>query len=113
MKQGLSRRIVNSQGSKKGFLKSIGFGLAPLILNGPFGWGAVESPLSRQLYSPPSGLWIIRSATASPSKEGSNLMLSVISDPSYDSAGGAMIDGYSTEKSMSNGGNFAFGSGGG
>jgi len=40
-------------------------------------------------------------------------MLSVISDPSYDSAGGAMIDGYSTEKSMSNGGNFAFGSGGG
>jgi len=36
----LSKRMVNSCASKKGFLKSIVGGLAPLSLMGPFGYGA-------------------------------------------------------------------------
>lgn len=41
VKDGLSIRTVNSYASKKGFLKSIGGGLAPAILKGPLGWGRV------------------------------------------------------------------------
>lgn len=37
VKEGLSTRMVNSIGSKKGFLKSIGGGLVVVILKGPFG----------------------------------------------------------------------------
>jgi hypothetical protein len=37
VKEGLSSLMVKSIGSKKGFLKSIGGGLAPTILNGPLG----------------------------------------------------------------------------
>jgi len=49
-------RILNSTASAKGFLKSIGAALAPPILNGPLGCGAVLYPISMQLYSPPSAL---------------------------------------------------------
>jgi hypothetical protein len=37
IKLALSILIINSIGSKKGFLKSIVGGLAPVILNGPLG----------------------------------------------------------------------------
>ena len=40
----LSRRIINSIGSKNGFLNSIGAGLGPTILKGPLGCGADEIP---------------------------------------------------------------------
>lgn len=37
VKEGLSTRMVNSMGSKKGFLKSMGGGLEEVILKGPLG----------------------------------------------------------------------------
>lgn len=46
VKDGLSILNVNSKASKKGFLKSIGGGLAPAILNGPLGYGAIPYPIN-------------------------------------------------------------------
>lgn len=52
---GLSILTVNQYASKKGFLKSIGGGFAPAILNGPLGWGKVVYPFSTATYYPESG----------------------------------------------------------
>ncbi len=53
--EGLSMRTVNSQASKKGFLKSIGGGFAPVILKGPFGCGRLAYPFKMHRYYPLSG----------------------------------------------------------
>ncbi len=45
-KLGLSILMMNSIASKNGFLKSIVGGLAPVILKGPFGYGAVQRPIN-------------------------------------------------------------------
>jgi hypothetical protein len=58
VKLGLSILIINSAGSKNGFLKSIA-ALPPAILKGPLGCGAELTPINRQLYSPPSSELII------------------------------------------------------
>ena len=46
-KLGLSILMMNSMASKNGFLKSIVGGLGPVILKGPFGYGAVQYPINR------------------------------------------------------------------
>jgi len=47
VKDGLSILIVNSIASKNGFLNSIGGGLAPVILNGPLGYGDKLCPTKK------------------------------------------------------------------
>jgi len=80
VKEGLSILIVNSHASKKGFLKSIGGGLAE-ILNGPLGCGSDAYPLRMQTYSPESGDATINWHTLSDIEEGSNLTFTNASVP--------------------------------
>lgn len=77
VKAGLSIRTVNSKASKNGFLKSIGGGFAPLILNGPLGCGTDEYPFKTAVYYPLSGDEIISWHALSLRLLGSNLIFIV------------------------------------
>ena len=77
VKEGLSMRTVNSKGSKKGFLKSMGGGFAPAILKGPLGCGKIVYPFKMATYSPLSGEEIMSWQAVSLRLEGSNLTLTV------------------------------------
>ena len=111
VKEGLSIRTVNSQASKKGFLKSIGGGLAPAILNGPLGCGKVVQPLSMHTYYPESGEETINWHTLSLIPEGQNLTFTIDSTPSKVQLAATWIVAASTEKSkLFTGGAFALGS---
>ena len=110
VKDGLSILIINSQASKKGFLKSIGGGLLAVILKGPLGWGKVVYPLSMQTYYPASGELITSWLMLSVIVEGSNLILTNASTPSKLSEAGTTTVGVYKIKSEITTGCFAFGS---
>lgn len=82
VKEGLSIRTVNSKASKKGFLKSIGGGFAPAILNGPLGCGKIVYPFKMLTYSPASGEDMISWHALSLKLEGSNFTFTEVSIPS-------------------------------
>lgn len=83
--EGLSTLMVNSIGSKKGFLKSIGGGLRVVILKGPLGWGTRLWPTRMQEYSPPSGWLTLNTALDSTMVLGSNFRFTATSTPSLPS----------------------------